>query len=58
MENGQKAVTNERIQGFDNNLKGTVAEFEKAKTAEPATEVCANIKFQAINGETISIEID
>ncbi|MBN4002719.1 MAG: DUF4157 domain-containing protein [Nostoc sp. LPT] len=53
MEQGTLEATGERIDGFNNNLKGARSEFEQAKTAPPGTEIGAYKKFE---GKKIEID--
>ena len=45
MEKKGLEVTKERVQGFENNLKGVRSEFEQAKTAPPDTEIGRYVKL-------------
>jgi len=38
METGKKEAIPERIEGFENNLKGVQGEFDRAKAAPPKTQ--------------------
>ncbi|MEH2064497.1 MAG: DUF4157 domain-containing protein [Nostoc sp.] len=53
MEQGTLEATIERIEGFNNNLKGARSEFEQARTAPPGTEIGVHKTFE---GKKIEID--
>ena len=58
METKGREVTKERVQGFENNLKGVRSEFEQAKTAPPDTEIGRYVKYAGRDVEIDQIRPD